>query len=61
MKKQKKDLSLRGDYKETAKLGFEYKPKEIKQVFAPEWSNGNGKFLTNWKKSVWKDNDAKGA
>lgn len=58
---QLKEASLKVDYKETAKLGFEYKPKEIKQVFAPEWSNGNGKFLTNWKKSVWKDNDAKGA
>lgn len=41
--------------KSSAKIKKEFVDKEV--TYAPKWSNGNGKFLTNLKNSVWKDKD----
>lgn len=39
-------------------LNFKYKKTG---VFAPEYTNGNGKFFTNFKRAILKDSNAKGA
>lgn len=55
------EASLRLNYKTESKLGLKYSNKK-EMVRAPEYSNGNGKYLTNLKKSIWKDkNKDKGA
>lgn len=55
-----KSANLKIDYKTKNKLGFSYSDK-ASGVFAPEKSNGNGKFLTNFKRAVLKDVNGKGA
>ncbi len=52
----------------TAKVGFKTKQKvgatvstKATGVFAPDYSNGNGKFGTNFLRAVYKDKTAKGA
>lgn len=55
-----KSASLKIDYKTKNKLAFSYSDK-ASGVFAPEYSNGNGKFLTNFKRAILKDVNGKGA
>lgn len=50
------------DYTTKNSIGINREILKKEAVFAPKWSNGNGKFLTNLKKSVWKNNkNSKGA
>lgn len=49
------------DYTTKNSIGVKKKYVDEKAVYAPKWSNGNGKFLTNLKNSVWKNSDSKGA
>ena len=46
---------LKVDYETKNTIGVKKTYKEEKAVYAPKWSNGNGKFLTNLKNSVWKN------
>ncbi len=43
---------------DTSTLNFDYKKTGN---FAPEYTNGNGKFATNFKRAILKDSTAKGA
>lgn len=56
-----KSASVRVDYATKKELALSLSNDPIDKVFAPKYSNGNGKFLTNLKKSVLKDSDAPGA
>lgn len=50
------------DYSIKNTVGIKKSFTEKTATYAPKWSNGNGKFLTNLKKSVWKNKDTgKGA
>ncbi len=49
------------DYKTKSTIAFERSILEKQANYAPKWSNRNGKFLTNLKNSVWKNDEAKGA
>lgn len=49
------------DYTTKNTIGVKKKFVDEKAVYAPKWSNGNGQFLSNLKRSVWKNSDAKGA
>lgn len=55
-----KEASLRIDYTSKASLAMSYSDSVVDKTFAPKYSNGNGKFLTNLKRSVLKDTKAKG-
>lgn len=58
---QLKEAKLKVDYKNEIEFKYE-KSTEKNGVVAPKMSNGNGKYLTNLKKSVLKDeNTSKGA
>lgn len=46
------------DTTDTSTLNFDYKKTGN---FAPEYTNGNGKFATNFKRAILKDSTAKGA
>lgn len=52
---------LKVDYETKSTVGVKKTYVDEKAVYAPKWTNGNGKFLTNLKNSVWKDSDALGA
>jgi len=56
-----KSASLKVDYETKTKFGVSYSTKPLDGVFAPPYSNGNGKFLTNFKRAVLKDKDGFGA
>jgi hypothetical protein len=56
-----KSAMLKVDYETKSKFGVSYSTKPIDAVAAPKYSNGNGKFLTNFKRSVLKDKDGAGA
>lgn len=47
-------------YKTTETSGIAFESKK-EGVFAPEHTNGNGKFPSNFKRAILKDSDAKGA
>ena len=49
------------DYKTSQTMGVKTEAELTEKTYAPKWSNGNGKFLTNLKRSVWKDTSSKGA
>lgn len=49
------------DYTTKNTIGVKKEFVDEKAVYAPKWSNGNGQFLSNLKRSVWKNSDAKGA
>ncbi len=55
-----KSAELKVDYSVEQKYGLEVSA-EKKGVAAPKYSNGNGKFLTNFKRAIIKDADGKGA
>lgn len=52
---------LKVDYETKTKFGVSYSKDFVDSVAAPPYSNGNGKFLTNFKRAVLKDQDGKGA
>lgn len=56
-----KSATLKVDYETKTKFGVSYSAKPIDAVAAPEYSNGNGKFLTNFKRAILKDKDGLGA
>lgn len=56
-----KSASVRVDYATKEELALSLSNDIVDKVVAPKYSNGNGKFLTNLKKSVIKDSDAAGA
>lgn len=55
-----KEASVRVNYESEVSAGLKYSDKLVDKVFAPKYSNGNGKFLTNLKNSIWKDDKVKG-
>lgn len=55
-----KSAMLKVDYQTKSSFGIKYTAKSEK-VAAPEYSNGNGKFLTNFKRAIIKDSKASGA
>lgn len=48
---------IKVDYQTKNSIGIKNTFQKKEQVYAPKWSNGNGSFLTNLKKSVWKDKE----
>lgn len=52
---------IKVDYTTKNTIGVKKTYVDESAVYAPKWSNGNGKFLTNLKRSVWKDSGSKGA
>lgn len=56
-----KSASVRVNYDKKEELALSLSKDVVDKVVAPKYSNGNGKFLTNLKKSVLKDSDAPGA
>lgn len=55
-----KEAQLKVDYKTEQKIGAAFSGKS-KYVAAPKYSNGNGKFLTNFKRAILKSESEKGA
>lgn len=51
-------FSVLYDTVSSGKLSFDYKKVG---TFAPEYTNGNGKFSTNFQRAILKDSNAKGA
>ncbi len=51
-------MNLKYKTTDTTKLDFSY---EKSGTFAPEHTNGNGKFPSNFKRAILKDSEAKGA
>lgn len=56
-----KSATLKVDYETKTKFGVSYSAKPVDAVAAPQYSNGNGKFLTNFKRAILKDKDGLGA
>ena len=56
-----KSAMLKVDYEVQNEFGASYSGKPIDLVAAPKYSNGNGKFLTNFKRAVMKDRGSSGA
>lgn len=56
-----KSAMLKVDYQTKINFGVTYSNQIIDEVVAPEYSNGNGKFLTNLKRAALKDKNGKGA
>lgn len=56
-----KSATLKVDYETKTKFGVSYSAKPLDGVFAPAYSNGNGKFLTNFKRAILKEKDGFGA
>lgn len=56
-----KSATLKVDYETKTKFGVSYSAKPVDAVAAPKYSNGNGKFLTNFKRAILKDKDGLGA
>lgn len=54
------EASIKVDYNSKFSTEFKYKDALIDEVFAPKYSNGNGKFLSNLKRSVLKDKNLEG-
>lgn len=52
---------IKVDYTTKNTIGVKKTYVDESAVYAPKWSNGNGSFLTNLKKSVWKDSESIGA
>ena len=46
------------DYKVKNSVGIKKTFVKKEATYAPKWSNGNGKFLTNLKNSVWKNKES---
>lgn len=55
-----KSALLKVDYKTEQKIGATFSGK-AKAVAAPAYSNGNGKFLTNFKRAIMKSENGTGA
>jgi len=55
-----KHALLKVDYETEVGFGVGYEAKPVNAVKAPAYSNGNGSFLTNLKRSVWKLRDGEG-
>ena len=55
-----KHALLKVEYETELGFGIGYEAKPVDAVAAPAYSNGNGKFLTNLKRSVWKLRDSDG-
>lgn len=53
--------TLKVDYETELSLQMKYTNKLVDVVAAPSYSNGNGKFLTNFKRAVLKDKGSDGA
>ncbi len=53
--------TLKVDYETEVSASVKYTQKLLDKVAAPAYSNGNGKFLTNFKRSVLKDRGSAGA
>lgn len=49
------------DYQTKSTIGVKKTFKKESAVYAPKWTNGNGKFLSNLKNSVWKNAKKPGA
>jgi len=46
------------DYTTKNSIGIKKEFVKEEAAYAPKWSNGNGKFLTNLKNSVWKNKES---
>lgn len=55
-----KEASLKVDYETELSFGIKYEDSFMDKVVAPKLSNGNGKYLTNFKNLAFKDRKAKG-
>lgn len=53
--------TVKVDYATETSFGISLKHKLNDGVYAPKYSNGNGKFISNLKRSVWKGSNPKGA
>ena len=52
---------LKVDYEVQNQFGASYSGKPLDLIAAPKYSNGNGKFLTNFKRAVMKGRGTSGA
>lgn len=56
-----KSAMLKVDYEVQNQFGASYSGKPLDLIAAPKYSNGNGKFLTNFKRAVMKGKGTSGA
>ena len=56
-----KSAMLKVDYEVQNQFGASYSGKPLDLIAAPKYSNGNGKFLTNFKRAVMKGRGTSGA
>lgn len=56
-----KSALAKADYTVKLSGGVSVEEKILDKTYAPQWSNGNGKFLSNLGRSTWKNASDKGA